>query len=112
MTGYGTTLTVRRQARNSDGDLAGPAAEITTHGWRFEPATSESTDGGRGTREAAATTLRGYTRDAGVDVGAGDQALLDGDPKPWRVVGDPERWTDPAGHPVGGAVVTLQRTKG
>lgn len=110
MSGYGSTLTVRRQGRNSDGDPVGVGEDVTSSGWLFEPAgMTEATDGGRGTREAAVSRLRGYLR-SDIAVAAGDRAYLAGDdragPPPWRVVGEPERW---AGI---GTVITLARTTG
>lgn len=116
MSGLGTVLVVRRQARNSDDDLVGDGADRVLHGWWFEPAGStEDRDGGRGTRNASVTRIRGYAAGSGHDIRASDRAYLDGDdrskPPPWHVVGVPDPWSKP-GSGVGGTVVTLERTTG
>jgi hypothetical protein len=117
VSGYGTTLTVRRQARDSDGDLVGDGTDRVFTGWLFEPsAATEDRDSGRGTRDAAVTRIRGFARDPGLDITAGDRAYLAGDdpaaPPPWHVIGDPERWSAPGWSGLAGTVITLERTTG
>jgi hypothetical protein len=114
--GYGTTLTVHRQAHNSDNDPVGPAVDTRSDGWMFAPGdATEDNDGGRGTRAAAVTTLRGYNRTRDLDIRSGDTAYLAGDDPdgrpPWRVVGTPELWHLDGTAP-GGTVITLRRVTG
>lgn len=115
MSGYGALLIVRRQRRNSDGDFVGDGQDRVSRGWAFEPEPgTEDRDGGRGTREAAITRLRGY-QSGSPDIRPGDRAFLAGDdrtkPPPWHVIGEPQRWRA-AGWINGGTVVTLERTTG
>lgn len=117
VTGYGTTLVVRRQVRDSDGDLVGDGVDRTLTGWWFEPSSAdEDRDGGRGTRDAAVTRVRGYARGDGHDITAADRAYLAGDdrsrPPPWHVVGEPQRWSRPGWSGMTGTVIVLERTTG
>lgn len=116
MNAYGSVLIVRRQRRNNDGDLVGDGRDRVLRGWLFEPEPGvEDRDGGRGTREAAVTRLRGYCRSDTPDIRTGDRAYLADDdraqPPRWHVIGEPQRHGS-TGWMNGGTVVTLEKVVG
>ena len=119
MTGFGTTLTVRRQHRNTDGDLVGDGADTTYSGWQIAPTGSTETVGD--SRDTVIDRVQAYGGPAEVDIRPGDRVYLDGEPctapPRWHVVGTPDAWGPPEGGSLldgGGGlhVVTLQRTTG
>ena len=109
---YGTVLVVRRQRRDSDGDVIGTPTDTELPGWVIAPAgSSEQADG---TREATADRLDAYGGPPNPDIQPGDRVYLAGDdramPPPWYVVGNPDGWAGLGWNP--GQVVTLQRHRG
>lgn len=118
--GYGTTLTVRRQQRNSDGDLVGSGVDTALGGWLIAPAnTTEQADG---TRDSSTLELDAYGGPAQADIRPGDRVYLADDPRlntggqpvppPWQVVGWPQRWGNPLTGWEPGNVVRLRRVTG
>jgi hypothetical protein len=110
--GYGSTLTVRRQLRDPDGDLSGPPVDTTYDGWRIAPVTS--TELAQLGRDVTTDRLQAFGGPDDVDIVPGDRIYLDADdrtkPPPWQVIGHPEQWAG-----VGwsaGRVVTIERTRG
>lgn len=113
ISGWGTVLVVRRQARDSDGDRSGPPVDTVTDGWEIAPASSsEPADPARDT---VVTRLQAFGGPPNADIGADDRVFLAGEARTgsprWRVIGDPEQWpTDLPGWGTGGRVVLLERT--
>lgn len=119
--GYGTTLTVRRQQRDSDGDLVGAPVDTVSDGWLIAPtSSSEQVTPGR---DISTLQLKAYGGPPGaVDISPGDRVYLADDPRidqdghpvppPWHVVGPPERWGNPRAGWEPGSVVTLHRISG
>lgn len=110
--GYGSTLTVRRQERNSDGDLIASGVDTTYGGWQIAPVTSSEL--AQMGRDVTTDRLQAYGGPPDVDLVPGDRIYLAGDdpakPPPWQVVGHPEQW---AGLDwAAGRVVTIERTRG
>lgn len=109
------SLTVRRQRRDTDGDVTGLSEDTVYPGWLVAPAgSSEQADG---TRDSTTDRAECYGGPLVVDIVPGDRAWLDTDPRqdaqgrdldpPWQVDGTPARWSRLGGEP--GWVVTLQR---
>lgn len=119
--GYGTTLTVRRQQRDSDGDLVGAPVDTVIDGWLIAPtSSSEQVTTGR---DISTLQLKAYGGPPGaVDISPGDRVYLADDPRidqdghpvppPWYVVGPPECWGNPRSGWEPGSVVTLHRISG
>jgi hypothetical protein len=113
--GYGTVLTVRRQRRDDDGDLGGPAVDVVLRGYEIAP--EGSTERADGARETTTERVAAYGGPPQPDLRPGDLVYLEGDPRhdaqgrpvppPWYVVGAAEDWGSSTWQP--GHVVKLQR---
>lgn len=114
MAGYGSSLIIRRQARNSDGDRTGVPVDTRSTGWLIGPATNDESNAPG--RDYTTDRLSCYRRGGltGLDFHPNDRVYLEGDdlnkPPTWQVDGNPQWWARDGR--MAGVVVTLERVQG